>query len=189
MLKAEPTLVLDLTINSSHERNRSTHSIKFYYTFPARMRREGNLKTIEMIRAYKNTDLESILTIWYEAQTLAHPFLSKEFVDKVKVMMKDLFIPNSKTWVYEVDGEVIGFIAMMNNEIGGLFVDPNKQSKGIGTLLVNFVKPKYDNLEVEVFKNNVIGTSFYRKYGFEFMRSYLHEETGEIVNRLETKKQ
>lgn len=162
--------------------------LNFSVLFQQEGEEKAILKKQKMIRAYKNTDLESILTIWYEAQTLAHPFLSKEFVDKVKVMMKDLFIPNSKTWVYEANGEIIGFIAMMNNEIGGLFVDPNKQSKGIGTLLVNFVKPKYDNLEVEVFKNNVIGTSFYNKYGFQFMRSYLHEETGELVNRLETKK-
>jgi len=138
-----------------------------------------------MIRAFKDTDSETILTIWYEAQTLAHPFLSKEFVDKVKVMMKDLFIPNSKTWVYENEGEVIGFVAMMDNEIGGLFVNPNKQSNGIGTALVNHVKKMHQTIEVEVFKNNRIGNSFYRKYGFKDITSYLHEETNEIVLRLE----
>jgi len=141
-----------------------------------------------MIRAFKNTDSEAIITIWYDAQTLAHPFLSKDFVDKVKVMMKDIFIPNSKTWVYENDDEIIGFVSMMNNEIGGLFVNPNKQSKGIGTTLVNHVKSMHDSLEVEVFKNNTIGNSFYKKYGFQPMKSYLHEETNEMVLRLEFNK-
>jgi len=138
-----------------------------------------------MIRAFKNTDSEAIMTIWYEAQTLAHPFLSKDFVDKVKVMMKDIFIPNSKTWVYENEGEVIGFVSMMNNEIGGLFVNPNKQSKGIGTALVNHIKTMHDTIEVEVFENNIIGNSFYNKYGFKRIKSYLHEETNEEVLRLE----
>jgi len=138
-----------------------------------------------MIRPFKNTDSEAILTIWYDAQSLAHPFLSKEFVDKVKVMMKDIFIPNSKTWVYEKEGEVIGFVSMMNNEIGGLFVNPNKQSKGIGAALVNYIKTMHDTIEVEVFEKNIIGNSFYNKYGFKRMKSYLHEETNEIVLRLE----
>ena len=138
-----------------------------------------------MIRPFESSDSEIIIGIWYEAQTLAHPFLSKDFVAKVKVMMKDVFIPNSKTWVFEHEGEVIGFVAMMGNEIGGLFVNPNKQSKGIGTALVNYVKTRHESLEVEVFKNNKIGNSFYHKYGFTPLKSYLHEETNEIVLRLE----
>ena len=138
-----------------------------------------------MIRAFKTTDSEAIITIWYDTQSLAHPFLSNEFIDKVRVMMKDIFIPNSKTWVYENDDEIIGFVSMMNNEIGGLFVNPNKQSKGIGTTLVNYVKTMHESLEVEVFKNNTIGTSFYNKYGFKLIKSYLHEETNEMVLRLE----
>lgn len=141
-----------------------------------------------MIREYKTTDLENLITIWYNAQALAHPFLSKDFVDELKTMMENLFIPNSKTWVYEVENEVIGFIAMMNNEIGGLFVNPNKQSKGTGTALVNHVNTLHNSLEVEVFKNNVIGTSFYNKYGFKLIKKYLHKETGEIVNRLKINK-
>ena len=140
-----------------------------------------------MIRTYTETDLEDVMSIWFEAQTIAHPFLAEGFVNKVKELMRVKFLPNSNTWIYEFEGHVIGFIAMMGNEIGGLFVSPKEQSRGTGTLLVNHVKSTYESIEVEVFKNNAIGTSFYKKYGFIYLKEYLHEETNEIVQRLEFK--
>lgn len=142
-----------------------------------------------MIRNYIKTDLEDIMTIWFEAQTLAHPFLAEDFVNNVKVMMKEKFIPNSKTWVYEVEGHVIGFIAMMGNEIGGLFVKPNVQSKGIGTLLVNHVSQFHKDLEVEVFDENKIGKPFYFKQGFVTISEYVDKHTTQKVLRMQRNKQ
>lgn len=138
-----------------------------------------------MIREYKDFDKKSVMTIWYDAQTIAHPFLSKEFISKVKTLMNDVFIPNSKTWVYEVEGEIKGFIAMMNNEIGGLFVNPEEQSKGIGTLLVDYMSQHYETLEVEVFAENKIGRPFYVKKGFKTIKEYLHEESQQEVIRMQ----
>jgi hypothetical protein len=54
-------------------------------------------------------------------QHLAHPFLSSSFVEKVKSDMTNN-IPNSETWVYEINNSIIRFISMLNNEIVGLFV-------------------------------------------------------------------
>lgn len=139
-----------------------------------------------MIRNYKDSDMEQVMDIWFRAQTGAHPFLLSDFITKVDGMMRNVFLPNSKTWVYEKEGNVIGFVAMMGNEIGGLFVDPDSHSRGIGTQLVNHMKPMFDTLEVEVFSNNVIGRGFYKKYGFKPMKEYLHEETNEMVLRLTT---
>ncbi len=84
-----------------------------------------------MIRKHTPEDLEQILTIWYESSTLAHPFLEMSYVEKVKDDMRNLYVPNSDTWVYIKKNTLVGFISMMGNEIGGLFVLPNNQSKGI----------------------------------------------------------
>ncbi|EAR01394.1 GNAT family N-acetyltransferase [Maribacter sp. HTCC2170] len=138
-----------------------------------------------MIREYKNSDLEDVMTIWYDAQTKAHPFLSQNFVQMVKMMMRDMFIPNSKTWVFEDTDTVLGFIAMMDNEIGGLFVDPNAQSKGIGTSLLKYVESFHKMLEVEVFDQNKIGKPFYIKHGFKTMRQYMHAESNQKVIRMQ----
>lgn len=103
---------------------------------------------------------------------------------KVKMDMREMYIPNSETWVYEENQRIVGFISMMVNEIGGLFVLPQKHSKGIGTKLVDYVSKFHKQLEVEVFKRNSIGRSFYRKYGSEVEFEYIHKPSEEKVLRL-----
>ena len=137
-----------------------------------------------MIRIHKEEDLEKIINIWLESSTLAHPFLSDHFVEKVKLDMINIYIPNSETWVYEIDNSIVAFISMVDNEIVGLFVLPNMHSSGIGTKLVNFISKKHSTLEVEVFEKNSIGRAFYKKYGFERMKSFLHMESECQVLRL-----
>lgn len=140
-----------------------------------------------MIRKHQEQDLKTIINIWEKSSALAHPFLSSAFVEKVKSDMTNLYIPNSETWVYEIENSIVGFISMVENEIGGLFVLPSNHSKGIGTKLVDFIRNEHSNLEVEVFEKNHIGRAFYNKYGFEKIKQYYHEESGNNVLRLQLK--
>lgn len=140
-----------------------------------------------MIRKHKEKDLEDIINIWYQASTLAHPFLDSTFVKKVEKDMRNIYIPNSETWVYEKNNSVIGFISMTENEIGGLFVLPNNHSKGIGTKLVDFISKVHKELEVEVFEKNIIGRAFYDKYGFKQIKKFTHTESNNEVLRLKIK--
>ncbi|MEQ9424529.1 MAG: GNAT family N-acetyltransferase [Cyclobacteriaceae bacterium] len=141
-----------------------------------------------MIRKYQKSDLSSVYNIWLKASTIAHPFLEKAFVEKVKADMLNIYIPNSDTWVYEVKGAILGFIGMHGNEIGGLFVDPQSQSQGIGTQLVDYISQSYNELEVEVFKKNRIGRPFYEKYGFILINESMHEESNQVVFRMKYRK-
>ncbi len=140
-----------------------------------------------MIRKHKEQDLEQIINVWYQSSTLAHPFLNSSFVEKVKSDMTNIYIPNSETWVYEIDNKIVGFISMLDNEIGGLFVLPKNHSKGIGTKLVDFIKKEHLDLEVEVFEKNIIGRSFYNKHGFQRIKKHNHKESGNEVLRLKLK--
>ncbi len=137
-----------------------------------------------MIRKSNNQDTEAIFSVWNKASSLAHPFLEKDFVEQVKKDMLEIYIPNAETWVYEKEGEVVGFISMLDNEIGGLFVEPEEHSNGIGTELVDYVSGQFDSLEVEVFEDNSIGRAFYEKYGFRQIRRYMDDNSGCIVCRL-----
>lgn len=141
-----------------------------------------------MIRKHEEKDLEIILDIWDKASTFAHPFLPASFVEKVKKDMREIYIPNSESWIFEEKGNVVGFIGMMDNEIGGLFVLPEFHSNGIGTQLVNFVLQNFKTLEVEVFEKNKTGRAFYQKYGFVNDKKFKHEESGEEVLRLKFSK-
>lgn len=139
---------------------------------------------MSIIRKREDRDNDEIMNIWYKASGLAHPFLENDFVKKAKNDLRDIYIPNSETWVYEDNNSVIGFISMLGNEIGGLFVLPNNHFKGIGTQLVNFVKEFHLELEVEVFEKNVIGRAFYEKYGFVLIKRYFHTESKNDILRL-----
>lgn len=139
-----------------------------------------------MIRKHVEKDLEQIMNIWQKSSALAHPFLKDEFVEKITSDMRYLYIPNSETWVFEDNDSIVGFISMIENEIGGLFVLPDSHSKGIGTKLVDFVAKENKVLEVEVFEKNKIGNAFYDKYGFKLIKQYLHEESGNVVLRLQS---
>lgn len=141
-----------------------------------------------MIRKYGETDVDSVLDIWYEASELAHPFLEAAFVEKVKNDMREIYLPHSKTWVYEEDDKVVGFISMLENEIGGLFVKPDEHARGIGTQLVDYVLDMNNQIEVEVFEKNSIGRAFYNKYGFVLVKQYQHDESKQSLLRLKCSK-
>ena len=139
-----------------------------------------------MIRKKIEKDIDQIMNIWYKSSTLAHPFLNSQFVEKVKKDMRNIYIPNSDTWVFEENDIITGFISMIGNEIGGLFVLPDNQSKGIGTQLVDFIKKQHNEIEVEVFEKNNIGRAFYDKYGFKLINKSNDKGSGEIVLRLKS---
>ncbi|WP_420401401.1 GNAT family N-acetyltransferase [Flagellimonas sp.] len=138
-----------------------------------------------MIRKHTSADLEQLIHIWREATALAHHFLDADLVSKIEKDMREVYLPDSQTWVYEEDGEVVGFISMANNEIGGLFVLTDEHARGIGTALVNYVGLLFEQLEVEVFVKNQIGRAFYNKYGFRPIKKYRHLPSQEMVLRLE----
>jgi len=140
-----------------------------------------------MIRKYKESEIPVLLTIWEQATSSAHSFLPMDFNRTVKEAMASTYLPDSNTWVFEEDGEVVGFISMLENEIGGLFVSPDRQSQGVGSQLVNHMRQFHQELEVEVFELNNIGKPFYEKNGFTQIKRYHHEPSGQEVLRLASK--
>ena len=76
------------------------------------------------------------------------------------------------------------FIALIGNEVGGLFVDPSFLGRGLGNALMDKARELHSTLEVEVFKENSIGRRFYDRYGFKLQEEKLHEETGCLTLRL-----
>ncbi len=137
-----------------------------------------------MIREYRGEDVEAVLAAWDAASALAHPFLSEEFQNGVRDQIKNVYLPMTETSVWETDGSVVGFISLFENEIGGLFLDPKLHGRGIGRALVDHACTMRDELDVEVFQDNVIGRSFYEKYGFVQTEEKIHPETSLNLLRL-----
>ena len=136
------------------------------------------------IRPYHQSDLTDVLIAWDAASRLAHPFLNEQFLIQERKNIQDLYLPNADTWVAEVDDTVVGFISLVGNEVGGLFLHPDHHGKGLGRALMDKARSLHNHLELEVFVNNRIGRNFYARYGFVLMEEKIHAETGLQVLRL-----
>lgn len=136
------------------------------------------------IRQYEQNDLEAVLNSWEVATRLAHEFMSDEFIAQERKNVAEIYIPNTEVWVVEISNQVKGFIALIGNEVGALFLQPECHGKGIGKALMDKAQELHGNLEVDVFKANAIGRNFYAKYGFEHLEEKFHEPTGQQVLRL-----
>ena len=137
-----------------------------------------------MIRKYEAEDLDDVVMAWAEASAVAHPFLSDAFLAKERDNIANVYLPVTETWVWESDGRVVGFISLMGAEIGAIFVDPKFHGIGIGRALMDHARGLREELEVEVFKANVIGRAFYERYGFVLIEEKVHDETGLDLMRL-----
>ncbi len=136
------------------------------------------------IRQYKEADLDAVLSSWETATRLAHPFMTDDFLAQERKNTAEIYLPNTDTWVIEIEEEVRGFIALMGNEVGAIFLQPKYHGRGAGKALMDKAQELHGDLEVEVFKENSIGRMFYSKYGFELLEEKLHKPTGQQMLRL-----
>jgi putative acetyltransferase len=136
------------------------------------------------IRQYRSADLLAVLNSWESATRLAHQFMTDEFIAQERENTKNIYLPNTDTWVAEIEGKVVGFIALMGNEVGALFLQPNFHGLGVGRALMDKAQELHQQLEVEVFKANHIGRKFYTAYGFKFLHEAFHAPTGQHIIRM-----
>ena len=139
-----------------------------------------------MIRQYTDSDVDAVVAVWRNASELAHPFLSSEFLDKEEGNVRNVYPKFAEIWVKETNSQetsaqVIGFIALIGNEVGAIFLSPDHHGKGIGRELMDYAVNIKGDVTVDVFKQNEIGRRFYDGYGFKAVREYVHEPTGQVT--------
>ena len=130
-----------------------------------------------MIRKYDTGDLAELLDVWYDAAQIAHPFWTRDLFEQERRDISEKFLPIAETWVFEKEGRVVGFIALLGDEVGGIFVAPTQHGQGIGRALMDHARASRDHLELEVFEANEIGRAFYDAYGFAVVGERLDEKT------------
>lgn len=131
-----------------------------------------------MIRAFTATDTDAVMQAWHKASALAHPFLSNDLIAKADALIRNTFLPMAETAVLEQDGQVVGFIALLDHQVGGLFLDPAYHGRGLGKALMDHAAQSHPVLELEVFRDNTIGRRFYATYGFEELEEKIDDFSG-----------
>ncbi|MBS9981494.1 N-acetyltransferase [Vibrio alginolyticus] len=131
-----------------------------------------------MIRKYNENDMDSVLEIWLKASVKAHAFISPEFWESQVENMRNIYIPASETYVYEVESKAVGFYALYENSLAAIFVSPEFQGKGIGKQLLSHATTQRAELSLSVYKENQASYQFYLSQGFKVLSEQLDEHTG-----------
>lgn len=131
-----------------------------------------------MIRQYQAEDIEQVLAIWLKASIQALDFVAAEFWQSQVANMRDIYIPASKTYVFESEGEVIGFYSLHDALLAAIFVAPAHQGQGIGKQLMAHAKSQCSELTLNVYKDNVASYKFYLSQGFKVDNEHVCEHTG-----------
>lgn len=131
-----------------------------------------------MIRAWRNKDLSPLLNLWLESTIYAHPFIEVRYWHESEALVRDAYLPSAKTWVWEKNGTLGGFISVMDAQfIGALFVRPTAIGQGIGKALMDHAKQRFPWLSLEVYQKNERAVNFYHAQGFRIEDSAWQEET------------
>ncbi len=142
-----------------------------------------------MIRKFREEDTVKVMTIWTKGNFEAHSFIEKDYWLLNFNKVKDEYLKKAETYVYVENDEIKGFISLLDNSfIGALFVRKEYRRQGIGKKLINFVKDKYDKLELNVYEKNISAMLFYASLGFVNKKIQIDEDTNEKEYVMEWKK-
>ncbi|WP_289102753.1 N-acetyltransferase [uncultured Fusobacterium sp.] len=139
-----------------------------------------------MIRNLKNDDIDIVMELWKNSTIEAQNFIPDSYWLENYDNVKNNYLPNSDTYVYEEDGEIKGFVSLIENIfIGGLFIRVDSQRKGIGSVILDFLKERNDKLQLTVYDKNERAMKFYLKSGFKILNTEIDKKTREKEHLME----
>lgn len=120
-----------------------------------------------MIRAFKEEDTETVIRIWLAASVRSHSFIDKAYWEEKAEAMRTLYLPLSEIVVDEdrATGEVVAFMAFVEDYLAALFVAPAHQKRGVGSRLLALAKKMRGTLDLSVYAENERAVVFYQKTG------------------------
>ncbi|MER7011705.1 GNAT family N-acetyltransferase [Saccharopolyspora sp. NPDC000359] len=134
-----------------------------------------------IIRRYQPADEEAVVDLWSRASKIAHPFIEGEGEGERARKLREVYLVEADNWVAEDSGRVVGLLGLLDAEIGGLFVAPEAQGRGVGRALVDHAVRLHGEVTLEVFEQNLRARRFYARAGFTEQGRRPDEETGHTL--------
>lgn len=131
-----------------------------------------------MIRKLQKVDINRVADIWLKTNLKTHYFIPEQYWTNNYEVVKEM-LPQADVYVYEDDKIIQGFVGINDEYIEGIFVSDEMQSRGIGKMLLDYIKDKKDRLQLKVYQKNVRAMSFYQREGFTIQSEEMDEFTGE----------
>ena len=122
------------------------------------------------IRLYRENDFEPVTLLWRRSRDVSlpefqhqkgHPFEQDQWY------FRHFILKQNKVWVAEVNAGPAGFLAMRDDFIDDLYVDPAYWHRGIGSACLDFARTlSPDHLWLYTLQINFVARAFYQKKGF-----------------------
>ena len=138
------------------------------------------------IRRYTPQDEADVADLWSRASKRAHPFIAGEGEGERLKALRENYLPHAANWVaLDENDRAVGLLGLLETDegaqIGGLFVAPEAQGKGIGRMLVDHAARLKGSLRLEVFEKNAAARRFYARMGFQEAGSRPDPDTGHVL--------
>ncbi len=93
-----------------------------------------------MLRPSRPEDMEEIVEIWLLASLQAHDFVDASCWWQAQEDLRTRYLDRAAIWVFEERGDLLGFMALVDNFLAALFVRPDRQGRGVGHALLQEAK-------------------------------------------------
>ena len=131
-----------------------------------------------MIRKFERTDTGQVMQIWLEGNMEAHDFIPADYWVSHYSQVKEQLL-QADIYVYEQDEKIQGFVEMMHHYLAGIFVDKQYRSRGIGKILLDYIKENYPAFSLNVYQKNRRALDFYLREGLVIAEKGVDEDTAE----------
>lgn len=119
----------------------------------------------ELIREANSEDYANVIRVWEASVRATHHFLDPEDITFYKSIIPEA-LPQVKLFIYEIEGQVAGFMGVSGNTLDMLFINPAYRRKGIGSKLFQYAQSEFQISKVDVNEQNQQAVDFYLKTGF-----------------------
>lgn len=125
---------------------------------------------ISVLNLSDSEQVNQVMDIWLAGNLYAHSFVPERHWRTNFDQVKTSYLPQSVTTVWEEDGQIYGFLSLVDNRyIGALFVKEGHRGKGIGRKLLEDCMQQHNKLSLCAYAENARAVKFYRNMGFQIM--------------------
>lgn len=119
------------------------------------------------IRRARYDEGQQLVTLWGAAVDATHHFLTPADRLAIGVQVAQ-FLPEAPLWVAVNEQDIpVGFMLLADQHMAALFIAPQWQGKGAGSLLIDYALSLCPALTTDVNEQNRAALAFYLAKGFE----------------------
>lgn len=123
-----------------------------------------------IIRLMTPDEIVQVAEVWRRSRIDAVPALEARLGHSFEEDLEhfaQVVVPGNSVWVAELDGMIVGMMAVQGSDLEKLYIEPRHQRRGIGTLLLEQAKHgSPSGLSLFTHQINTRARAFYEANGF-----------------------